>query len=160
MRVLLFLCFFAFGLNVSAQKVPVLSFEELEARYTQANDTLYIVNFWATWCPPCVKELPSFDSLAARHASDPWKVLLVSLDFKSKLESALLPFIQTRKVQSEVLLLNESDANRYINRVSPDWSGAIPATLIIKGDHYRFFEQEVNLSILEKACSLLAQKAK
>lgn len=149
MRIFLISLFCSITLTTSAQKPDLVSFEQLQQRYTLSKDTTYVVNFWATWCGPCVKELPHFDRLTQEYAKAPLKVLLVSLDFKSKLETVLVPFIKSKGIQSEVLVLNETDANSYINRVSPTWSGAIPATLIITKNNRTFFEQEFDYEELK-----------
>ncbi len=133
-----------------AQKVQVVLFEQLQQRYTQTNDTVYVVNFWATWCGPCVKELAYFDSLQLHYRATKTKILLVSLDFKSKLSSTVIPFVNNRAIQSEVLLLDESNANTYIDKVSTQWSGAIPATVFCKNGKQLFLEQEFVYTELEK----------
>jgi len=112
-----------------AQEIPVLSFEELNDRIrSQSSSELLVVNFWATWCKPCIQELPYFDSLQSAHPSDEVKVLLVSLDIDV---AAAEKFSARKNIVSEVVFLDEVDHNAWIDRISPDWSGAIPATLYI-----------------------------
>src|SRR5690606_6809447 len=65
-----------------SKKVVSLNFEALEKKYFQKkNDSIYVINFWATWCKPCIKELPAFEKIASEYADKKVKVLLVSLDF-------------------------------------------------------------------------------
>src|ERR1043166_5834087 len=123
----LFLVIIARGQNPAVYKIA-----DLERRIS-SKDTLYIVNFWATWCKPCIKELPSFDSLHVECAGKKRKVLLVSLDFREDLEKKLIPFLGNKKISAECVLLDETNGNDFINRIHKDWSGAIPATLIKKG---------------------------
>lgn len=119
---------------------PVIAFKDLEPRLQNPNnDTTYIINFWATWCKPCVEELPYFEEITTQFKDQKIKVLLVSLDFKSKRESALIPFINKNKIKSEVVLLYEPDANSWISKVDSSWSGAIPATLFLKKNQRKFF---------------------
>jgi thiol-disulfide isomerase/thioredoxin len=101
-----------------------------------------VINFWATWCIPCVKELAHFEKLQADFVKKKVKVLLVSVDFKSKLQSSVLPFIKKHQLKNEVFLLDEPDQQVYIDRVDPSWSGTIPATLFINKDKRVFLEQE------------------
>ena len=116
-------------------KVVSLNFEELQKKYFQnKNDTTYVINFWATWCKPCVKELPYFEKIAWDYSDKNVKVLLVSLDFPDKIESQVIPFMEKNNIKSEVVLLDDPDANSWIPKVSPDWSGAIPATVIYKNE--------------------------
>jgi len=118
-------------LETFAQTVTVIGVDELESRLEKGADTTYVVNFWATWCGPCVKELPYFETLGANKADKKFKVLLVTLDFVENLESKVLPFIEKKQIKSEVLLLDEGNPNEWIPRVSEKWSGAIPATIFI-----------------------------
>ncbi len=128
-----------FFLNLN-NPAPIIGFKDLEPRLQNPNnDTVYIINFWATWCKPCVEELPYFEEITHEFKDQKIKVLLVSLDFKSKRESALIPFINKNKIKSEVVLLYEPDANSWISKVDSTWSGAIPATLFLKKDKRKFF---------------------
>ncbi len=133
-----------------SQNVGIIKITELEKRIHTNSDTTYIINFWATWCVPCVKELPDFDSINEAYINKKVKVILVSLDFKEDFLTKLLPFIKTKKIKSEVLLLDESNANYFIPKVSNSWSGAIPATLIInnKKKINHFFEKKLNYEFL------------
>jgi len=117
------------------------TFDEFEPLLHQNNDTTYIINFWATWCGPCVKELPYFEQLHEDHQDDKVKVVLVSLDFRKKLETKLVPFLNDRKIASEVVVLLDGKASKWIDRVDPSWSGAIPITLIRKGEDLVFYEK-------------------
>ena len=114
-----------------AQKVGLLTANELNQRLSQGKDTVYIVSLWATWCQPCVKELPHFEKLQKKFAAEPLKVLLVSLDFRSKLESEVKPFVRRMKLTNEVFLMNEKDQQSFIEKIHDDWTGTIPATLIV-----------------------------
>lgn len=139
-------------LNVKARTVKLLKINELEGRLTAGKDTTYIINFWATWCAPCVAELPHFERLAQTYKKEPMKVLLVSLDFRSKLETAVRPFVEKNHLQNEVFLLNESNQQEYIEKISKEWSGSIPATLVVnkKKNIKLFKEQEFSYEELEK----------
>lgn len=120
-----------FPLFLCAQKVSLITVNQLEQRLKTGKDTIYVINFWATWCAPCIKELPDFDQFASTMKQRPVKVLLLSLDFKSKLESAVQPFVTKLNLRSEVFLINEKSQQHYIDRIDKNWSGAIPATLIV-----------------------------
>ena len=117
-----------------AQKVPIVRLDQLESRLNAGKDTTYVVNFWATWCGPCIKELPYFEQLGSNREGSKFRVLLVTLDFAENLESKVLPFVSKNQIKNEVLLLDESNPNKWIPRVSDKWSGAIPATLFINSE--------------------------
>ena len=113
-----------------AQQVAVLKFPQLQQRLSHVSDTTYVVNFWATWCGPCVQELPGFEKTRAAMASRKVKFLLVSLDYASQLERKVQPFVQKRQLKSEVVLLDEPDPNTWLQKVDKKWSGSIPFTVI------------------------------
>ncbi len=129
-------------LQVSAQKVDLITIDQLNARVAQGHDTTYLINFWATWCVPCVQELPNFEKLSREHENEKLKVLLINVDFKSKINSSVIPFLKKNKIQNEVFFLNEPDPQAYINRIDSSWSGAIPATVIVKENRHSFFEKD------------------
>lgn len=126
--------------RLAGQSVNSVDFNTLEARFRSGSDTLYLVNFWATWCKPCVEELPYFEAFHEQHVGKPVKVLMVSLDFNKHIESKLLPFLRERGLKPEVVHLNETNPNAWIDRVNPTWSGAIPASLVRKGNVEYFHE--------------------
>ncbi|SHL88523.1 TlpA family protein disulfide reductase [Hymenobacter psychrotolerans] len=127
-----------------AQQVKVLKLPELQKRLAKPSDTTYVVNFWATWCAPCIKELPYFEQANAAYAGKKVKVLLVSMDYVSQLDKKVKPFVLKRGLKSEVLLLNETDPNSWIDKVEPKWSGSIPFTLMVNNSRQKraVFERE------------------
>jgi len=124
-------------------KIEVYNFEQLEKEWTVSGDSVVIVNFWATWCKPCVEELPEFEKLNKWISGKKAKLLLVSLDFPKQLKTSLIPFVKQKKLQSKVVLLDGGNPNNWIDRVSTDWSGAIPATLIIsQSKNFKEFKEK------------------
>ncbi|HEY1024116.1 MAG TPA: TlpA disulfide reductase family protein [Sphingobacteriaceae bacterium] len=142
-------CFLSF--SVKAQ-VNLISVDQLEDRFRNGKDTVYIVNFWATWCGPCIEELPHFERLQQTYEKSPLKVLMVSTDFRSKLETAVKPFVKRHRLTNEVFLLNEKSQQIYIDRISKEWSGALPATLVVnqKKKVRKLYEREFTYPELEK----------
>jgi thiol-disulfide isomerase/thioredoxin len=129
---LLILFSFLFVLNAHAQDVKLITVNQLQSRFKKGKDTIYVVNFWATWCKPCVNELPEFEKLKSANQGKPIKVILVSTDLKSKLDIRVKPFVKAHHLTGEVYLLNEAPSS-YQERISSDWSGALPGTLIVNG---------------------------
>jgi thiol-disulfide isomerase/thioredoxin len=129
-------------------EIEVVDFKELESLMRSKEDTLLVVNFWATWCKPCIKELPYFEAIQKKHKSS-IKVILVSLDFPNKLESQLIPFVNKREITSQVILLDDPYENEWIPKVDSIWSGAIPATLLIYKGKKAFYERSFTKEELE-----------
>ena len=142
-------------IDPEGERIPVYSFEEFNQLYLN-RDTVYIVNFWATWCKPCVAELPEFEHIYDSVSGKPVKIILASLDFKKNWESGLVSFVKKKKLRPEVVVLYETDGNKWIPRIDPDWSGAIPATLIVRGEEGWFKEGGItSAEVLEVVNMLL-----
>ncbi|MFD2513073.1 TlpA family protein disulfide reductase [Pontibacter locisalis] len=135
----------------SAQDVKVIKFNELQGLRNSAADTLYVVNFWATWCKPCIKEMPYFEAVTQEYKDKPVRVVLVSMDAAEDLENRVKPFVKRRELKSDVMLLDEVDANSWIDKLEPKWSGAIPATMVFnnKRKQYEFVEKELTKEELQ-----------
>ena len=138
--------------KIYSQKIEVYKINHLLNRIQNNSDTTYIVNFWATWCKPCVAELPDFEKIDSIYKTEKIKVLLVSLDFKEDLNSKLKPFIVKRKFTSECIILDEANGNDFINKFSELWSGAIPATLITNQNKQikEFYEKKISFNFLKE----------
>jgi thiol-disulfide isomerase/thioredoxin len=120
--------------------IEVLNYDQLKPLLHIDNDTTYLVNFWATWCKPCVQELPYFLRLDSMYQDAPFKLVLVSLDFRKDYLKRLQPFVTERNLEQFVLILDDKRSNYWIDDINPSWSGAIPATLVYRGSQ-RFFHE-------------------
>ena len=136
----------------SANGIDVKSFDfkNLQEFLNKKDETTYVINFWATWCLPCVKELPHFETLNKNYKDKGVKVILVSLDMPKKVETNLIPFMVKKKLQSEVIHLDDPDANSWIELVDKKWSGSIPATIIYNKTSRQFYERSFTYEELEK----------
>lgn len=139
---------FILQFSLAPDKIKVLNFNEFEPHLHLKNDTTYVINFWATWCTPCVKELPHFQKIAEESKNKKVKFLLVSLDFPKQIDTRLIPFLKRNDIDLEVLVLDDPNQNVWIDKVSEEWSGAIPATLIYTKDSREFFEKTFTYSEL------------
>lgn len=137
--------------QMNAQTIPAWKITALEERI-QKSDSTVIVNFWATWCKPCLGEIPYFETLAAKYKEKGVKLLLVSLDMKEDYPKAIATTIQKRKFVSEVVWLNETNADYFCPKIDNSWSGALPATLLInnKKGYRKFFEESIPEEKLEQ----------
>ena len=143
-QTLLFSTLILLSTNLSAQDVKVYpTFDELQNDILDIqDDKIYIINFWATWCGPCVAELPYFEELGAELDTSKIEIILVSIDFGTNLERKVKPFIKKKGLKNRVVLLDDPKANDWIDQVDPSWSGAIPITLFIDSNHKEFYEKE------------------
>jgi len=128
----------------------LVGIKELEKRMGDAEEGIEVYNFWATWCAPCVKELPYFERIQEEYRSQGLEMNLVSIDFMDDLDGKLLPFLGEHKLKSDVLLLNAGKPKLWIDRVDERWSGSIPMTIIVKGKNRYFYEQEFTYDELKE----------
>ena len=138
------------GLGTLKREVEVVKWPTLEAYINQKNDKIKVINFWATWCRPCMEELPYFEKIHKQYQDKNIEVLLVSLD-QASMKDKVKASLEKNNITAKVVLLDEVDFNKWINRVDTTWSGAIPATLIItkNNNSKQFYEKEFSFQELD-----------
>lgn len=136
-----------------AQQIAAYSAEEL-IKHTSSKDTLYIINFWATWCAPCVAELPEFNALYKRYEGKPVKIVMVSLDFKEDYPYKLARFLERKKLLPEVVWLSDTNPNVFIPKIDNSWEGSIPATVIVHPG--KGFKKFIEGSVTERQIGKIA----
>lgn len=131
-------------------ELEVYDFDGLEPLLNKQGDKVYVVNFWATWCAPCIKEIPHFEKLNANYKNKNVEVLLVSLDFPFNYDKKLKPYIEKHKLQSKVVALDDPDMNSWMSKVNEEWTGAIPITIIYNKEKRQFYERTFTYKELEE----------
>jgi peroxiredoxin len=89
-----------------------------------------VVNFWATWCPPCVKEMPVFVELYRTYASKGVRLVSVSVDHPDTLVDRVQPFVKTHALPFPVYVLSDRSPDNVDKALGVDWGGAVPATFV------------------------------
>jgi thiol-disulfide isomerase/thioredoxin len=152
MRCIVFILVFL-GVNFAkAQNAEIIKLGQLQKILTQKSENIQVINFWATWCGPCVKELPLFEKFNNAKPENV-KITLVSLDLDlDPNPEKVYKFIERKKILSEVLILNEKNPNDWIEKIEKQWTGALPATIVInqKTGKRKFVEKELHDGDLEK----------
>lgn len=136
-------------INKEGVVLEVYDYEGFESFLNRDDGKTYVINFWATWCKPCIEELPYFEQLNKNYKDKDVEVILVSIDMPRMIESQLIPFIKKRKLQSKVILLDDPKENVWISKIDENWSGALPATLMYKSNTKAFYEQSFVYEELE-----------
>ena len=121
--------------SIHAQEIRSIKATDLEKIIAESKTPL-VINIWATWCKPCLAELPHFLEEVKKHSAaegskDSVELLLVSLDFKEAFPSEIAAVAKKRKLDAPIAWLNETNADYFCPKLDPKWSGAIPATLFI-----------------------------
>lgn len=145
------------GVNSFAQEFRKISKDELVQILNDPTDKLHVVNFWATWCGPCVKELPNFQKVIKESDAGKVDFLFVSLDFPSDADKKLGTFLKKNNYTFPVALMTNSDYNSWIDEVDPEWQGGIPGTLFFNRVRkvHRFISEPMDKSELEKTIRTL-----
>ncbi len=120
---------------------PVYDYDGLVPILNRDDDKTYIVNFWATWCKPCLEEMPYFQKTFEEQKSNGVELVLVSLDMPSMWEKRLVPYVEKKELRGEVVVLDDPKMNEWIPKISEDWQGGIPATLIYNKEQRTFYER-------------------
>jgi thiol-disulfide isomerase/thioredoxin len=148
---LLLLIFFA----IEANGQELVKLAQLKKEISSGNK-IKVLNFWATWCAPCVKELPLFEKL--HQENEDVEVLLVSMDYDLDPNPAKVKrFMDRKNLRSRVVFLVESNPSEWIDEIDKDWGGALPATLIInpKTGRRKLVDGEMKEGELEKIIETL-----
>jgi thiol-disulfide isomerase/thioredoxin len=137
---------------IKGQDVRYIKIPELEKILGNQDNKLYVINFWATWCAPCIKEYPVFQKLSQEFRTDKVDFLMISLDFPSQIEKQLIPFLKKNNSSLNVAVMMDLDYNAWIDKVDPTWQGEIPATLVFNNRKKirEFHRGEINESQLRK----------
>jgi thiol-disulfide isomerase/thioredoxin len=134
-----------------AQRAEEIKLKDLQHLINSPVDRIQVINFWATWCAPCVKEMPLFEELNQENKEV--NVTLVSMDFDlDPNPEKVQRFITRKKIQSKVVILAETDPNSWIDKIDKDWSGALPSTLIVntKTGKRKLIQKELHEGDLER----------
>jgi len=136
---------------LAAQEIKSVKITDLEKTIAESK-TPMIINFWATYCKPCVAEIPYFQEEVKKQKAGGLQLVLVSLDLKSYYPQKIKSFAASRKFTAPILWLNETDADYFCPKVDPKWSGVLPATLFInnKTGYRKFYEDAIPRETLKK----------
>jgi thiol-disulfide isomerase/thioredoxin len=140
--------------QASAQRPALVKLPDLQRMIDEPSDKIKVINFWATWCAPCIKELPLLEKQQASRQDV--QVLLVSMDMDlDPNPEKVYRFVDRKKLQSKVIILDERNPNEWIDKIEKTWTGALPATIVVntRNGKRKFVEKELHEGELEKLIS-------
>ena len=151
-KIAFIIAFFCFAIAATAQQIPKLKMADVVKSFNIKSDSIFVINFWATFCKPCVAEIPGFIKIADKYKNQKVKLLLVSLDLPSFYPNKIKTFAIKNNFATNLAWLDETDADYFCPMIDKSWSGAIPATIMVntKTGYKKFFEGELNGVEFEK----------
>jgi len=143
--------------TLCAQQIKKLKIGELQ-KIIDTSSVPLVVNFWATWCGPCIREIPWFEKNVAVYADKKVKLLLVSIDFPGDYPKEIADFAKKQGYTSQIVWLDESNADEFCPKIDKSWDGSIPVTLMVNNKkHYReFYKQQLPEGKLKQELQKLA----
>ena len=135
----------------NAQSIPSWKITDVVNYYSKKTDSVYVINFWATFCKPCIAEIPYLQRITKQYEDEKVKLLLVSLDLAAYYPARIAKFAKTNNFTANITWLNETDADYFCTIIDKKWSGSIPATLFVnsRSGYKKFFEQELSAAEFE-----------
>lgn len=145
--------------NTDGQQIQKIKIKSLSDLIT-TSDSILIINFWATFCKPCVEEIPDLIKFANKYKKQKASLYLVSLDLEDYYPKKIKKFVSKKKYATKIAWLNESNADYFCPLIDSSWSGGIPATLFInnKTGYKKFYEKQLSATEIEVAIKAAMQK--
>lgn len=140
------------GCTVQAQEIKKWKITDVEKLIAASDSEVLVINFWATFCKPCVAEIPFFIQITNSHAKDDVKLFLVSVDLPAYYPAKIVNFAKEHGFNARISWLQETNADYFCPKIDSAWSGSIPATLIINNrtGYRKFIEGELSAKLFAK----------
>jgi thiol-disulfide isomerase/thioredoxin len=145
-KLLFLIIIIGFTVTAHSQSIPKWKMDQVVKAFSKKNDTVYVVNFWATFCKPCIEEIPDFIRIVKKYEKQKVKLMLVSLDLPSFYPAKIAAFAKKNNYTgAQIIWLNETNADIFCPMIDKSWSGAIPSTIIVnnKTGYRKFTEDQI-----------------
>jgi peroxiredoxin len=139
----------AFLAKVAAEAVSVtpVDADGLAALHTNSTGKVRLVNFWATWCAPCVAEFPDLVTLNRIYRIWDFEMTTVSVNEPDE-QVKVLAFLKKQEASNRNLLFASTDREKLMNAFDPQWQGAVPFTVVIDDKGKVVYREDDSLDIL------------
>lgn len=150
-QIFILVSFAVAGFAGSAQSIPSWKITDVVNYYSKKTDSVYVIDFWGTFCKPCVAELSFIQDISKKYADKKVRLLLVSLDLKAHYPARIIQFAKNHQIAADIAWLNETDADYFCNMIDKEWSGSIPALLMVNAatGYKQFYEEEFTAAEFE-----------
>jgi thiol-disulfide isomerase/thioredoxin len=161
MKTFLAIVFLFFVVVGYSQQVKSVKIAELEKTVKESKGPL-IVNFWATFCVPCLQEMPYFQEMANQYKSKNVSLVFVSLDMKAAYPVKVNDMATKLKLTYPVVWLNETNADYFCPKIDTSWTGGMPSSLFLNNatGYRKFFEEPLSKEKLEKEIQAMISPGK
>jgi thiol-disulfide isomerase/thioredoxin len=151
MKTIFFVAFLFVATDIYSQQIKSVKVTELEKLIKESKRPL-IISFWATFCVPCLQELPYFQDITEKYKSQEVSMLLVSLDLKGYYPDSIMATVKKHKIVQPVVWLNETNADYFCPKIDSSWSGGMPSSLFVNNatGYHKFFEESLSKEKFEK----------
>jgi len=149
-------CHISFSQDIRKMKIGELN------RFIDSVHSPLIVNFWASWCKPCVHEIPWFEKCVNEYKEKGIVLVLVSLDFGRDFPTGISNFAKQQGYTSRIIFLDEKNADYFCPLIDKSWDGSIPVSLFVNSNkkYKRFYNQQLPEPQLRIAINELVEPAK
>jgi thiol-disulfide isomerase/thioredoxin len=107
------------------------SHDDFQALRKNDSGKLRLVNFWATWCAPCVQEMPEIQTMLRMYGHRPFEVVTATINYPDEQPAALAALTKLHATSRNVIL-GSTDIYTLLAAFDPDWNAAVPYTMLIK----------------------------
>ena len=161
MKAIFVIAFLFLAATIYSQQIRSVKVTELEKIIKESKKPL-VIDFWATFCVPCLQEIPYFQEITEKYRSQEVSILLVSLDLKEYYPDSIIATVKKHKISQPVVWLNETNADYFCPKIDTTWTGGMPSSLFVNNatGYHKFFEEPLSKEKLEDEVRVMVSPSK
>lgn len=134
--------------------LDLISVDQVKALRKNGSGKFVLMNFWATWCEPCVAEFPELQKMLLMYRKRPFDVITVSINTPDE-RNGVLSFLNEQRAVTRNLLFNFNDPADGITAFGADWSGGVPYTVLLSPEGKILYRTQGAINPLELKRAIL-----